>query len=168
MSGVCLCMCVCSTQKSKSQNSLGWDATTATLVQALSWLLQSLLQSHLLPHSVSLTCLGSRRFPGRNIYCGSPCGSGGYSHWGKQKTDEPGSGKISSRSQRVRSWEACPAWDHTGPWGTRPCQGEKGCSERSMKRLAMRMGLSCHSLCQLSWALWTKCNPSQAPGPHLS
>ena len=40
-----------------------------------------------------LTCPGSRCSPGRSICCGSPCGSGGCSHWGKQRTSESGGGE---------------------------------------------------------------------------
>lgn len=75
-----------------------------------------------LPDSVLLTCPGSMSFPGRSIYYGSPCGSGGYSHWGRRRTGEPGrgekaategEGRTSVRNQPTRV-KSAPGRDHPG------------------------------------------------------
>lgn len=70
-----------------------------------------------LSHPEPRTCLDHRHFLGRSIYYGSPCGSGGYSHWGKQRTGEPNGRNNKGRRQRG-------SWGGTSlPWLTSPGEG---------------------------------------------
>lgn len=66
-------------------------------------------KSSRLSHAVPPTCPDHRHFLGRSIYYGSPCGSGGCSHWDKQRTGEPKTRKNEGNHQRgdLREEPAC-------------------------------------------------------------
>lgn len=94
----CACVCECVACLGRAKTPQARRAFVAPLVQAaLPAPGEPLCKAILF-----LTYPGSMSFPGRSIYYGSPCGSDGYSHWGKRRTDAPG-GRESSRNERVGS-----------------------------------------------------------------
>lgn len=114
-----------------------------------------------LSHPVPRTSPDHRHFLGRNIYCGSPCGSGGCSHWDKQRRGEPEAEKNKGRHQRGILGRNPPAWAGQ-PWGGEGCYAAES-----------HMYADLNS-CLLFWVLedaahggapWAVCLPSRSSRP---
>lgn len=110
-------MCVCKCVKHPGRALAAPLVLTALLAPA-----EPFCRAIFLSHWVSLTCPGSTCFPGRSIYYGSPCGSGGCSHWGKRRTDEPGGRK---RSSRCTGWDRSSSLKRGTASPSRRAQGQK-------------------------------------------